>query len=263
MHSQTLPPDEIHWFLPEFSKRFQIQYPDVPFDTAHFPNLTLHRVEDLGPNTKIAHLLDLDGIEDDDRIIVFDDDTVYDPRAVQTLVRAAGTSQGCGFLGHTFVNVPFQYKIRSAFGDAQRPRWFNRVRVMLCAGMVNYPRKMFPKSSKQYKELLAQHSCLNLNDDHVMAIFAQQSKTQLFLVGKHRSTDETQPGALKGLTTARCQVRLHLHGLLSWNPIEFAIALMAVLSFVRMFSIDRLLLRWFRPRTSPGAPKSPLQDISR
>ena len=116
---QTLPPDEIHWFLPDYSKRFQIKYPSIPFDTDEFSTLTVHRVEDLGPNTKIAHLLDLQGIQDDDRIIIFDDDTVYDSRAVQTLVQSARNNQGTGFLGHTFVHVPFQYKIRSSFGNAQ------------------------------------------------------------------------------------------------------------------------------------------------
>ena len=91
---------------------------------------------------------------------------------------------------------------------------------------------MFPSSTKQYKDLLAQHTLSQSQRRSRYGYLCTKTENKnYFCLGTHLSVDQTQPGALKGLTTAKCQVRLHLHGLLSWNPLEFVIASIAPAEF--------------------------------
>lgn len=240
--TQSLQLDVIYYFYPRYSHRFDMEYPPMTLDAAQYPNVQMIRTEDVGPNTKIAPLLDLKSVGPDDSIIIFDDDTVYNSNAVQKLVNAASPHSGVGFCGHTFAYVPFQMAFRHALPSRQNDAWYNRVRVLLCQGMVLYPRSMFPQSTQEYKDIVATLDCLHLNDDHVMAHLAYAKGIPLYLVSLKETTytHNIQRGALSGTNaTAKCEMRMMVRGLLPLPWIEIATVLIGLV-LLTQFVVHRV-----------------------
>ncbi len=233
---QTLPPDRFFWFLPRYCKRLKQSYPPVPTWTSRYSLLTVVECEDNGPITKVLPLVRMQTIDDTARIIILDDDKVYDSRAIEQLVRSAGVAPlrcGVGFLGHTFHYVLAQYAHRRAIGNATGTAWYNRVTILLCAGMVLYPRHMLG-TSDTLLALIHHIPCLWLNDDHVHAIMAYRTNTPLYVVCCAPFVHEVDyADRLTGTNaTPRCEMALAVRGALPIPPIDILLCMIIIGVFV-------------------------------
>ena len=271
LSKQTVPLDVIYWFYPHYSKRFDMTYPPVtlpPFSHDFRSSLRVIQVEDYGPNTKIAPLLDIDDVHDKDSILIFDDDTVYAPQTVETLVAASQAKPGIGvgINGHTFKAVPFHFSNTLAFRSKQLVTWYNQVRVMLCSGMVLYPRSMFPNSTQEYMAVVRRMDCFELNDDHVMAHLAYTRGVPLFLVSCESSQHYKQEGALLGTNaTQKCEIKMMLKGFLPlpWAEMVTVIVAAVLLCYVayKIMMLQSAASQSPRPGVAPAgrAPRAPAQ----
>ena len=104
--NQTKQLDTIYWFYPKKSKRFDIDYPEVPKWTSEYKNLSVIRCEDYGPATKIIPLLDMD-IDQNSRIVIFDDDCEYPKNNIELLDKNFKDNLGLGFMGSLRTYIPF------------------------------------------------------------------------------------------------------------------------------------------------------------
>lgn len=182
--SQTRPPDQIRWHLPLFSVRFRVEYPAVPPWFEEFRGaIQIVRCEDFGPATKTIPLAGTCALSAHDRVLVFDDDTVYPPGAVESLLlQASGRRVGVGVLGQSFRWVPWQYACRGAFSTPPGLHEVNRVDVMLGSEMVLYPAELFARQRDTLLRYQRQHPLLFLNDDHLYAALAHEMSIPLYLV---------------------------------------------------------------------------------
>lgn len=84
---QTVPPDAIYLNVPTESKRFKGVTYVIPSELAKLDKLTIQRTVDYGPATKLIATLDRE-TDPDTLIITVDDDMVYAPSMVATLLEA-------------------------------------------------------------------------------------------------------------------------------------------------------------------------------
>lgn len=202
--AQTKQLDIIYWFYPRFSKRFNIPYPDVPDWVSEYDNLKVVRCEDYGPATKVIPLLDMD-VEDDARIIIFDDDCVYPKNNVELLNKHYRRDVGLGFMGSLRTYIPFKNMLTS--GKAFKTNglsFLNRVNIMLCSSMVIYPRRMYPKTSQGYLDDMKKVEGSFLNDDLMNTYYAHKNGIKLYIINNDELSsfqEEKQDGMLTGTNT--------------------------------------------------------------
>lgn len=84
LNNQTYTFDAIYLSLPERSKRLNILYPPVPDEVSRL--CTIVKCQDYGPITKILGAL-LEEKDPDTVIITFDDDMIYSPDLVSSLMK--------------------------------------------------------------------------------------------------------------------------------------------------------------------------------
>lgn len=229
--NQTRPPDEVFWHYPYYCKRFKCVYPEIPDWVLKYPQLKVVRCEDYGPSTKIVPLLDRKDVPVDSSILIFDDDTIYHERCVETLMRLQSKNVGVGFSGHTFYTKPFQF---TANHDGElRVALSNRVRILLCSGMVLYPRKMFALSSEDYMKIISIHPTLWLNDDHVYGHLAYKSGVPLHLIKSPGTIfHECRDGHLSGMNhTKKAEIQMFMRGMLGFPVAEIAVIISTLLAF--------------------------------
>jgi len=180
--NQTKQLDVIYWFYPKFSKRFQIEYPEVPEWVSEYKNLKVIRCEDHGPATKIIPLLDMD-IDPESKIIIFDDDSEYPNNNVELLDKNYKKNTGLGFKGSLRNYVPFVNMIYS--GTAFKTNGlslFNKVSILMCSYMVLYPRSMYPESSKEYLKDMENIEGSFLNDDLMNTYYAYKNNIDFYVI---------------------------------------------------------------------------------
>lgn len=196
IYNQTRVPDVVRWHVPYYSERQKRSYPALPPWIQKFPTLKIVRCEDDGPSTKVTPALDDKSVGPHDRLLIFDDDVEYHKEAVQVLVEAAGGDDhvAVGFMGHTFVHLPFMYGNRAAQGKHKQPRWFNRVRVLMGTGMMLFPRRALPSHRKEWLVKLHQDARYFLNDDHVLCQFAWRHHVKMYLVHRPWVIEEMDHG---------------------------------------------------------------------
>ena len=174
--------DIIYWFYPRFSKRFKIDYPEVPEWVSKYNNLEIIRCEDYGPVTKIIPLLDMN-IEKDSKIVIFDDDCEYPDNNIEILDKNFSYDTGLGFAGSLRSYIPFLNLIKS--GNAFKVNgvsFLNKVNIMLCSNMLMFPRSMFPNSSQEYLNDMEKIEGSFLNDDLINYYYAY--KNNIFYIMK-------------------------------------------------------------------------------
>lgn len=202
LEKQTLKPDIIYWFYPYRSKRFNIDYPEVPDWTTKYKNLKVIRCEDNGPATKIIPLLDLN-IKDDKKIVIIDDDAEYPENAIELLNENFKPGIGLGYFGSIREYLPNNLIVSGPAFKTKGISWINRVNVMLCSNMVMYPRSMYPKNSQSYLDDMKKIKNSFLNDDFMNTYYADKNKIKLYLIynQKHKNNfkEEKQEGKLTGL----------------------------------------------------------------
>jgi hypothetical protein len=186
--NQTLVPDRIIWFLPERSIRFNMDYPDVPqwATTLAKENTRFEivRCADFGPATKFAPLLDMPDVKREDMVILFDDDTEYQPDAVQLLYEATQgrSNTAAGYFSELYMYKPFRYSAYFMKPGKTQIEWQNRVIVLLTSGLVIYPRYALPESAKTVQDYYTQFPHTFLNDDLILAHFAYENGVHLYHV---------------------------------------------------------------------------------
>ncbi len=252
---QTRVPDRVIWFLPRVSKRFKMDYPDVPEWVAKYPKLEVIRCTDYGPSTKIAPLLDMPEIKAEDKVIIFDDDTQYKPNCVELLVKATeGKTIGAGFFAHTYRYKPFQLSAKHIQGDPDIQER-NRVSVILASSMVIYPRSVFPASSKDIEELYTRKPHLFLNDDHIYSLYAYKKNVALYHLpypdGMPLENSLIVDGRLTGTNSTRnAAITMMMSGDMSFPTAEFIIVMVVFLVVIVLLFFA---YRYFRNKKS--APK--------
>ena len=197
--NQTLQPDKIFWFYPYFSKRFNIEYPDIPVWTKEIPNLEVIRTEDYGPATKIVPLLDMD-IDKNTKIVIFDDDTEYPENNIELLNKYYKEDRGIGFMGSLFRYVPIYGLVNSqkAFSKNNESK-LNIVNICLCSYMVMYPRYMYPDNSEEYLNDMGKIPELFLNDDLMNSYYAYKNNIDIYLINNEKETKHIErEGCLTG-----------------------------------------------------------------
>ena len=199
--NQTKKLDIIYWFYPRFSKRFQIEYPEVPEWVSEYNNLEVIRCEDYGPATKIIPLLDMN-IKPDSKIIIFDDDCEYPDNNIELLDKNFSHDIGLGFMGSLRNYIPFINLINS--GKAFKINglsFLNRVNIMLCSHMVMFPKSMFPNSSQEYLDDMKKIEGSFLNDDLMNTYYAYKNNIKCYILYNEKLEDFNevkQEGMLSG-----------------------------------------------------------------
>ena len=241
--TQTRAPDEVLWHYPYYCKRFKCDYPEVPDWVSKYPKLKVVRCDDYGPSTKIVPLLDRKDIPVDSSILIFDDDTIYHEKCVETLVRLQTKHVGVGFSGHTFYTKPFQFTAKP-FGES-RIALSNRVRILLCSGMVLYPRKMFALSSVEYMTIISKHPTFQLNDDHVYGHLAYKSGVPLHLIKSPGTIfHECRDGHLSGMNhTKDAEIQMFMRGMLGLPMAEIAVIVSMLIAFMYVILVVGLYLK--------------------
>jgi hypothetical protein len=237
---QTVQPDEIIWNLPLYSVRQNKPYPEIPEWIHRYPQVNVNRCLDTGPSTKVTPLLD-DRRYDDASLLVFDDDTVYPSTHIENLLRAqGGRNIFVGYVGNTYRYIPFQLHQSPSIFDVQVPTWYNRVSVLLCSGMVLFPRSMLPHTSGDFKLLQNSHHLLPVNDDLIFAIFANKTSTPMHCIAGQKSKETRTLGCLRGINqTQKCHIELMSRGSLPFLWSEF-ICILVIIVIILVISMTAL-----------------------
>lgn len=119
---QTTPADRIMLAMPSHSKRENRPYPDVA--SLNIPaGIDVVETQDLGPATKVLPAL---SAERDAIIIVVDDDVIYPPRFIETLIAAHGVhpQKALAYRGVNIDNsrdfVDLEHIFASGISEAQK-----------------------------------------------------------------------------------------------------------------------------------------------
>lgn len=202
--NQTKQLDIIYWFYPRKSKRFGIDYPEVPKWVSEYKNLSVIRCEDYGPATKIVPLLDMK-IHPEAKIVIFDDDSVYPKNNVELLCKNFKKNTGIGFMGSLRTYVPFKnLKDSGPAFKTEGLSFVNRVQIMLCSYMVMYPRSMYPSSSQTYLNDMEKIEGSFLNDDLMNSYYAFKNNIKLYTIHNEllkNYSHQQQEGMLTGTNT--------------------------------------------------------------
>ena len=201
LENQTLKPGIIYWFYPYKSKRFNIEYPEIPEWTKEYKNLQVVRCEDNGPATKIIPLLDMD-IENNKKIVIVDDDSEYPENAIELLNKNFKPGVGLGYSGSAREYIPYDLFTSGTAFKTTGISWKNKVNIMLCSNMVMFPRFMYPKSSQEYLDDMKKVKNSFLNDDLMNTYYAGKNKIKFYLIynQKHKNNfkEQKQEGNLTG-----------------------------------------------------------------
>lgn len=177
LHIQTYKLDAIYVTIPYISKRLNILYPDIPI---HISQLcTIIRSEDYGPITKIYGGLVEDNL--DTIIITFDDDRIYPPNLVSSLmtyhdkypncaIGSAGLIVGTGF-PNCSIKLNEDYKLYKFVGMNIPNEGKNVDSIFGYPGAL-YIRSFFPVKNKIISDFISYaliDDNMFLNDDIVIS----------------------------------------------------------------------------------------------
>jgi hypothetical protein len=179
IYAQTMRPDKIIWNYPLKSNQ---EYPPIPSWISEFGDvLEVNICEDHGKSTKIIPILPMHNVS---TIILFDDNTIYDQRCIETLLLAHRENAACavGFLGHTYKLLPFKYKAAASWVHSTRPTIHNEVATIASKGMVLYPRIAFPLTSEEFIEHLETNTIYAQNDDLLYGTFARRNGISIHVI---------------------------------------------------------------------------------
>jgi len=163
LKQQDYPVNAIYLTIPEESRRFGTVYPEVPEELREL--VTVVRVrKDYGPICKIIGAL-LHEPDPDTMIVTCDDDIVYSPNLVSSLVRAARqhpyAAVGCSGLFLSGGVGFYSYHCHSAYHsnfmlDFHIPERGREVEILCGFSGVLYPRSAFPAATQEedLRELL-------------------------------------------------------------------------------------------------------------
>lgn len=116
---QTVIPDIIILNIPYIFKRTGERYTNIPGYLLSNDRVLINRCEDIGPATKILPTIDLVN-NDNDTIISIDDDIVYCPTFIETLVEKSREFPNSAITGSSFVySTEYNYKNNELYYDSE------------------------------------------------------------------------------------------------------------------------------------------------
>jgi len=179
---QTIKPDAIYLQIPRISRKgkpYDINKIKKMIEKYPKANFQLNIVDnDEGPITKLYPVLDLER-DDDTNIILVDEDVIYDPKLVETLLNNRHLG-AVGFAGRSFWPNPF-YNLLLFKSGAWR---ITQVDFLETYHGVLYKRHNFPATSKIFLDWI--HHLKNpksiFTDDIVIGAWLSQKRQPRYIV---------------------------------------------------------------------------------
>ena len=210
---QSRPFDAIYLGIPERSKRFGVEYPEVPPEVGTL--CTVVRLpEDYGPISKILAGL-LRERDPETAIVTCDDDILYPTSLVEELLASAGRSPNSAicFTGLNLGRFPGYVSLVLNYDFFDKGWWFNipvgvdgvPVDILMGYSGVLYRRAFFPATLRRLKSDLLDYTERDKNvfihDDVLLSAYlsSQDIERRAFIFTQHVE-NTYMPGALSGNT---------------------------------------------------------------
>lgn len=137
LQRQTYPIDQIYLNIPWVSRREGVPYPDLPADL-DLTGVKVIRCQDYGPITKLYPTLQYE-TDPNTIIITFDDDLIYRPDRVETLVKWCKQYPDAAIAGSGYIIG----KWYNFFGHIEQPKELTPVSIIEGYSGCAYRRKFF------------------------------------------------------------------------------------------------------------------------
>lgn len=194
LEAQDIKLDAIYLGIPERSRRLNIEYPTIPDDIKELCTI-VPCAHDYGPLTKIAGALQME--QDPETIIItFDDDVIYSPNLVATLltrhkefpqsaIGSSGILLGYGFPFYSTVNNGNNsWNSLTGFAIPEKGR---SVDILCGFSSVLYIRKFFPHANNLHEDFLKlplSDNDVYFNDDVMISAYLSAHNIERRIVPK-------------------------------------------------------------------------------